>query len=231
MESFLWWVAGAHIAAVVVAALCGWFVRQHDKEAWRIPSDRVVSWAIALLILLGALFLFCPFLYLCSYSSPHAHEKAVEAFYDCASFSLPCFAGIVAGFGLVSERGKDYRSDRNAWAYLGSAVALAVAYAFYVARHPRPIVVFASGLYVCLAGFAALETLLIQHFLVAGQADAGKSAVTKEGALRARWGLIASFGEALMAVVLCVLVAEAMMLLAYALTVADLAVMRLRPDK
>jgi hypothetical protein len=131
--------------------------------------DRVVPWAVALLVALGILFLISPLLYWASYTSSLADRKDVEAAYDCAAFAYPCLAGIFAGFGLVSERGKDYRHDRNAICYLVSALLLAAAYFFYVARHPRPLVLLLSGLYVCLVGFAALETLLIQHFLTPGQ--------------------------------------------------------------
>jgi hypothetical protein len=231
MKTSLIWIAVGHIAFVLTAALCGWIVRRGDKTAWTMPPSRVAPWAVAMLTALGIVFLCSPFLYLWSYASPAAHGKATEAFYDCASFSFPCLAGIVAGFGLVSERGKDYRGDRNAGFYLGSSVILAAAYIFYVARHPRPLVVFYSGVYIGITGLFALVTLLVQHFHAASK----EAEVTQPDSgglkIKPQWGTVAGVGEGLMALLLIVLTIEAVLVLGYTLVNADVAMMRLRPDE
>lgn len=180
METFLWTIFWVDLLAVTSAAVIGWFVKREDTDAWKMPALVIMRWTIFLLSALALLLLVSPLLYWFSYSPSISTGQDIKAGFDCAAFAYPCLAGILAGMGLIAQKGKDFRRDQNSVLYLASTFFLGLAYAFYVARHPRPFVIFTSGLYVCAVCLLALVPVIFQHFVSPDQTKStDEAAATK----------------------------------------------------
>ncbi|SDF27128.1 hypothetical protein [Dyella sp. 333MFSha] len=167
LPTFLYW------GWLADALLLGWIVLSWSR-GWKaigasgaLPLKYALPAAAGMLAGLSVLLIATPFVYYISYSADLRPSKGWRAAMDCASFTLPCLAGVAAGFALVgsANRGRDFRNDSNARYYIVSAVILAIAYLCYLARHYRPLVNQSVGIATIYASVTALALLLYVRYL------------------------------------------------------------------
>lgn len=156
LVTWYWVGVGADVSLLV---LLGWLRLKSSPavEVFRpLLLKTALAWAVSLLLACAFLFLLTPVAYLFAYND---FAKGGKAAIECATFALPCLAGIVVGFALIRHNSDDFRKDPNARYYVGSAVVLMLSYVAYVGSHFRPMVLTCIGLAVVLPSAVGLLIL------------------------------------------------------------------------
>lgn len=167
MREFWNWIIITDIAAAVLFAcnsVWAWWRHRHtppvdQSRALTIRSKPVIIGFISAL----SIVLIAGFgLYGRAYPPDFFGCMAYPAMLEYGAFALPCLAGIAAGVGFVYKKSQnEIDKSLDLRFYMGSVGILALAMGFYIAGHPRPLVVVAISFTVAVAAIVGLIATVV----------------------------------------------------------------------